>query len=362
VETLFPFGFPAPTARYLALYVVTLAVHVIFMNYVLAGTAYVLVQTLRRTGTQSVIAATLRDWMPFALSGAITAGVAPLLFVQVLYPVPFYTANLLLAPGWMLILPALVTAFYLAYLIKSRMGASRPRLTVAATLVSTLAYLFVAFSWTENHLLSLSREAWPDVYIRGPMFVSSPGLAARLGIWSFGSVTTMAVLVAWQCLRHPDASRDEVRGLARTALVFGIAAVASALVYLRTLDPAAREALRSPMAMPYAVVAALGHATQLAAWASIARVGRFRARELRLATLGVVATILGVSVSREAVRLSAIDVSALYAGHARAAAEQGLTLFVLFLVANSAIIVACVRLVFPLHRRSGGRKDMTESR
>ena len=36
----FPFGFPAATQLYLVLLVVTLLVHMVFMHYVLAGTAY----------------------------------------------------------------------------------------------------------------------------------------------------------------------------------------------------------------------------------------------------------------------------------------------------------------------------------
>lgn len=34
MDTVFPFGLPGPTAFYLTLYLLTLVVHVIFMNYV----------------------------------------------------------------------------------------------------------------------------------------------------------------------------------------------------------------------------------------------------------------------------------------------------------------------------------------
>ena len=39
-DTIFPFGFPLATAFYLTLFVVTLVLHVLFMNFVLAGTAW----------------------------------------------------------------------------------------------------------------------------------------------------------------------------------------------------------------------------------------------------------------------------------------------------------------------------------
>ena len=46
MDTPFPFGFPPPTAFYLALYIGTLVVHVVFMSYVLAGTGYLAVGSI----------------------------------------------------------------------------------------------------------------------------------------------------------------------------------------------------------------------------------------------------------------------------------------------------------------------------
>ena len=37
MNTLFPFGFPWPTAMYLTLFIVTATFYMVFMNYVLAG-------------------------------------------------------------------------------------------------------------------------------------------------------------------------------------------------------------------------------------------------------------------------------------------------------------------------------------
>ena len=83
MDQVFPIGFPGPTAFYLTLYVLTLVVHVLFMNYVLAGTAYLAIRSLGGRPPNrgsATISGVLSDWMPVMLSGAITAGVAPLLF------------------------------------------------------------------------------------------------------------------------------------------------------------------------------------------------------------------------------------------------------------------------------------------
>ena len=53
---------------------------IVFMNYVLAGSAYLAAHSVfrGRTNEESPLAELLRDWMPFMLSAAITAGIAPL--------------------------------------------------------------------------------------------------------------------------------------------------------------------------------------------------------------------------------------------------------------------------------------------
>ena len=68
---------------WLALYLLTFALHAVFVSYVAAGTVYALMAALR--GSADPIAARTRDWLPFMLGAGITAGVGPLLFLQLLY-------------------------------------------------------------------------------------------------------------------------------------------------------------------------------------------------------------------------------------------------------------------------------------
>ena len=83
MDTPFPFGLPLPTAFYLTVYVLTLMIHVVFMNYVHAGPGYLAVAYLRSGGRPLRETATVvKELTPFMLSEAITAGVAPHLFAQ----------------------------------------------------------------------------------------------------------------------------------------------------------------------------------------------------------------------------------------------------------------------------------------
>ncbi len=200
MDTTFPFGFPLATAFYLTLFVVTLVLHVLFMNYVLSGTAWL--AWVHRKWTRSfgkrsaeiskeepaTSESILADWIPTMLSGAITAGVAPLLFVQILYQREFYTANLLLFNRWMSILPVLIVGFYSLYVLRSDWLTRRSSLIKTLTgLLPFLCVAFVAYSWTENHLLSVnSPEQWRAFYADGKEIYFEPQIiqGSRSGDWA----------------------------------------------------------------------------------------------------------------------------------------------------------------------------------
>jgi len=376
MDRTFPLGFPFPTAFYLTLYVLTLVVHVVFMNYVLAGTGYLAVVGVwrwfkRRGGgepTADEVFEILRDWMPFMLSAAITAGVAPLLFVQVLYKENFYTANLLLFHRWMAILPVLIVGFYLLYLMKSKWMEHRSAGWLAWVTVGALAcFVFTGYTWTENHLLSLDRASWSSHYGSGAMKYRHPLLVPRFLMWAAGSIATMALIVGWQMLRgakgkksHAEARSPQrikrngaavdVRKLANLAICGIILSGVVDGVYGWLVQHesghsgAAPVCLTEPIAKPYAVLVVVGLLLQLGGWLDQRRRDRFSIVSLGLASIGLLATLLGMTVVREAIRLDSIDITKLYEQHAKAARVGGWWVFVFFLVVNAVLIAWCVRL------------------
>jgi hypothetical protein len=356
MDTLFPLGFPDPTAFYLVLYAVTLAIHVVFMNYVLAGTGYVAVTFLlhRRQGAGGIsgdgLSAVLRDWLPFMLGAAITAGVAPLLFVQILYQVNFYTANLLLFHRWMVVVPVLVLGFYLLYLLKTaKLSRAAGGATRLIGLGAFLCFVFTALSWAENHLLSLREGAWPERYAAETLVDVDAALVVRLAVWVFGAFPTMAAVAGWQLrgLRPPGAAGDldasrRLAGLALGGLVISVVAGAA---YYVTIGPDQRSVVAGPLSGPYLGLAVGGILTQGVVWgAEMHAPGLARVR-LWLASIGVAAMVVGTTVVREALRLSAVDLTGLIPHHARAAGVAGLPVFVVFLLANGVLVAWCIRLV-----------------
>lgn len=353
MDRVFPIGFPGATAFYLILYVVTLCVHLLFMHYVIAGSGYLAFRAIRASerGERSdrLISATIRDWLPFGLGAAITAGVAPLLFVQVLYPESFYSANLLLLHRWMAILPVLIIGFYLLYLQKLPEDKLRsPVIRRIIPAIALMCFLFVAWSWTTNHSLSLARSQWPAFYEMNRLNYAPTSLFPRLATWLTAAIPTTCGIVMWQIRGSAvdaDATAATVRRIASWGMA-GVAAVsASAVSYFLLSDDLTREACMSPAALPYLIVAAAGLVVQFGLWMQIrVRPHRIGPRPV-VALAGWLITMLGLVVVREVIRLAHVGEALRTAAHGDAAGVGGRAVFAACLVVNGLAIAWCIRAV-----------------
>ena len=76
----------------------------------------------------------------------------------------------------MLLLPALIVAYYMLYLIKSHALAGRwAILRGPVTIVAFGCFFYTAWAWTENHVLSLHEEVWKSsLYIRKIISIATP--------------------------------------------------------------------------------------------------------------------------------------------------------------------------------------------
>ncbi len=352
MDAIFPAGFPGPTALYLTLYVATLAVHAICVTYVLTGTGWVAVSAVGaalRGGERGPVAALFADWLPFSVGAAITAGVAPLLFLQILYREAFYTSSLLLFNRWMAVVPVLVVGFYLLYAGKTqRVKSWSPARRAVLAVLAWLCFVFVAYSFTEMHLLALDREAWVPFYASEAHFYGNAAKLPRVAMWLAAAVPVAVTIMGWQLWRAaPDdaAMRASSRCLSVAGLVGLFAAAAAGAGLRAVMTDAGRAAIWSPMARPYAVLAVVGSLCLAVAWATMLRRGRVSGGMLMVASAGALQLVLGGAVVREAVRLSRLGNDQLYALHARAAEAGGMPVFLFFLVANSAVIYWCFRMV-----------------
>jgi hypothetical protein len=365
MSSLFPFGFPWPTAMYLTLFIVTATIYMVFMNYVLAGAVVLLIgytapgarrrieggpKGPARSGL-GLILKVVRDWIPAILGLAITTGIAPLLFLQILYKQQFYTANLLLFNCFMLLLPALIVAYYMLYLIKSHaLTGRRSVLRGPVTVVAFACFFYTAWAWTENHILSIHEGAWKNHYVSHNYIYRDAEIWPRLGYWITASFATLAVAVAWQLhwgrRLHDPINVDLASRRLRSLAILGLAtSAAEAWLWLLWLDTSARTAVLSILALPYGLMALTGMAIQVTCWLPVKTGDNLTTTRLAIISTGMVMAILGGLVVREARRLAAIDITTHFEAHRRAANVGGMGAFVVFFAVNVAVITACVLIV-----------------
>lgn len=367
MNTMFPFGLTPPTILYLTLYLLTLALHAFFMSYVLAGSMWLAWATLfpgkattERAGQP--MAACLRDWMPFVLSAAITAAVAPLLFVQILYRQQFYTANLLLGWRWMVVVPVLIIAFYLLYVLKSKSIARWSAVArIGLGLATAGCFIFVAFCWTANHLLSIDAQRWPDVYQTGNVVASIPLLLSRLAMWISGTFTVMPVLLGWQLLAQKcetsadtEVREQETKRLAKIYCGGMVAAFAFAACYAAQIDSTVGAAILSICGWPWIGLGMLGVLMQLAGWWLLAGRGNFTKGLMLSNTLGSTLVLLAAAALREVIRLTHVNIAQMQRHTQEASEISGLILFLIFTVVNVALMAFCVKITLA---RNKGQTD-----
>ena len=175
-------GLPMPAWLAHFLMALTLALHWLFLTITAGGAAAHVLE--KRGGAPQTGPRGLGGFVPFSLSMAMTPGIAPLLFVQVLYGNFFYPANILIAHAWLGLLVAVTLVFYLTYIALRRVRQGRQaRVAGVAALVLTAISAMVLSS---NATLTQSPGAWDA--LRG-----KAGTAFYLGDTTFWPRWTLAL-------------------------------------------------------------------------------------------------------------------------------------------------------------------------
>ncbi len=219
IPALDPTPSPGPPALFHALWLLTFLLHLLFVNAVLGGALLGAVASWagsaqRRT---ALFFAELNSW---AISLAITFGIAPLLFLQVLHGRFFYTATILVAWGWLSMVAILTVAYYLNYAVKARLRAGRdaPVLyTLEALLLLAVAAIQVAV-----HLLTVQPGRWGEVSRQAWSALSDPSFVPRALHFVLAAVSMAGVLLARQMAKRSSAGEDA--DLLRPAASFGVKA------------------------------------------------------------------------------------------------------------------------------------------
>ena len=140
-------------------FILTFVLHLLFMNAMLGTGIIALIKSLKGTRQDLSIAKEISLKLPYTIAFTINVGVAPLLFIQVLYGNFIYTSSVLMGWYWLSIIGILIIAYYSAYLFDFKfdtLGSARS-IFIA---VCVILMLLTAFLFTSNITLMLTPEKW----------------------------------------------------------------------------------------------------------------------------------------------------------------------------------------------------------
>ncbi len=345
-----PLPLPAPPTLLWALLQLTFFLHLVAMNVVLGGSLLALHWRFSRRAEgarpRAALLAFFGKALPVAVAAAVTLGVAPLLFLQVLYGRLFFTSSILMAWLWLAIVPLVIVAYYGAYFLAFRGEALGGRGRAVASVV-TILFAAVAFLQVSN----ATRSIRPDTFLEAYR-ASARGLTLNLGDPTFwpryahvllGAVAVAAIGAAvYGALRRP---RDPELGewaMRRGTVVFGVATAANVFVGMLFLLALPRSVLIRLVGGDTAAMTLLAVGILLAiatAGTALLALGVKDAARVTWAQAGLLAATLVVMVLlRDQVRTIAIR-DAGFEQPARVAMQWGpLTAFVVFLVGALAAI------------------------
>ncbi len=218
IPTLDPNPLPAPYWVFKLLLIGTFFLHILAMNLMLGGA--VLALALRRLSKNreqgNRMFVDLSKKLPVLLPATITLGIAPLLFLQVLYGQFFYTSSVIVAWPWFLVLLFLTLAYYGFYYASFNSGQYLDKASMAV-LLSVLLLFVIGFTYTNNLTLSLAPSRWAAKYFKGPsgwnLNWSEPTLVPRFLHFFVAAVAMGGLLLVFMAFAKWRRDREYARGL-----------------------------------------------------------------------------------------------------------------------------------------------------
>lgn len=159
----------------------TFFLHLLCMNTMLGMGIIALFKSLFGRSGASEYNREISTKLPYAIAFTVNMGVAPLLFIQVLYGQFIYTSSLLMAVYWLSITAILIIAYYSAYLHQYAFDAAGPARAVFMA-ITVINLLVIGFFFSNNMTMMLSPEKWVR-YFSSPdgtlLNLAEPTLAPR---------------------------------------------------------------------------------------------------------------------------------------------------------------------------------------
>lgn len=161
-----PDTLPTPWGYFQFLLLLTFPLHLLLMNALIGSSAVAVYAHLKGQPQSRALAYELAKAIPLLVALTVNLGVAPLLFLQVLYGHLIYASSILMGLFWIMIIPALLIAYYATYWYDFRFAALG-RAGIAVLFGALLVLLGIGFLFSNNMTLMLRPETW-SAYLEQP--------------------------------------------------------------------------------------------------------------------------------------------------------------------------------------------------
>jgi hypothetical protein len=237
---------PAPAWLFLVLDILLFTIHILLINVILGGSLITLVSRLKSKDDtlENRLHGSIADKLPTTFALGVNMGVAPLLFLQVIYGHLFYASSVLLAVYWILVIPLIILAYYGAY-IHIRKYASATLLSKMAIWISAIILLYIGFVFVNNMSLMTQPDRWVTYFENRDGTIlnwGDPTLIPRYLHFVAASVAVSGLFMAmvWTSRQKKGVDGAEAK-VKSSLLIFGYATIIQVVVGLWFLLAIPRE-------------------------------------------------------------------------------------------------------------------------
>lgn len=234
----------APLWLVTVLHLLTLTLHFVAMNFLLGGVIITLLSSMRKRWDDAT-AVKFARLFPAVTAATVTLGVAPLLFLQLVYPRQVYAAAIVSGWFWLGVIAAVIVAYYALYRA-SFAGQRTGRAGELALLLALAGLLYVSLVYSSVFSMAERPGLVRDLYAKDPSgWVWNPeanDYALRWLHMVLGALTTGGFFVG---LLGRDNSVIFATGK-RFFTAGMVAAAITGLVYLLSLEQHLTPFMRSP--------------------------------------------------------------------------------------------------------------------
>lgn len=222
-----PLPLPADSVLLQTLLVLLFLWHILFVNLMVGGSLLTLAFQVigRRRREFDALAKEIAATVTVNKSLAVVLGVGPLLAINVLYTVHFYSANALTGAAWISIVPLVTVAFLVTYLHKYTWGRLPERWHLALGALGAALFLFIPLIFLANINLMLFPSRWPQVHGFASAF-ALPNAGPRYWHFLTASIAVSGLFLLVYFLRASYPVEAKLPGFTRARLrrlFYGIA-------------------------------------------------------------------------------------------------------------------------------------------